>query len=169
MNHFKDGRIVNKDQGRVLFITCNLTLITAIYAFYKRIYLIPTLCILFIWITSILYWHHPINNWRRYLDIYGTHLSIAIYILCLFLYKPLYWFETIIAVVVFGMSLRNASFYYSDKYWETRRSNPDVNDDGNNRDNPFLWISTLFHSLLHITINTIGLFSIHNYHLMIMP
>ena len=130
---------------------------------------LATLCILFIWMTSILYWYHPINNWRRHLDICVTHLSIGIYLLCLFLYKPLYWLETIIAVIVSGVLLRYATLYYGNKYWTTCRSNPEFKDDGNNKDNPFLWISSIFHSLLHITINAIGLFSIHNYHLLLMP
>jgi hypothetical protein len=41
MDHFEDGRIVNKDQHCILFMTCNLTFITAVYAFYKGIYVIP--------------------------------------------------------------------------------------------------------------------------------
>jgi hypothetical protein len=123
-----NGLIVPKSYANYLLCTSCLSLVSGLYGLYKEQYNF-TMFPLGVFIASINYWIHPINNWRRYLDIlYATFAIVAQSTLA---YGAPNFNQYIIAM---GLSCLcyPLSFYFQHKN---------------------LPISVFFHSLIHIGAN----------------
>jgi hypothetical protein len=71
-----NGCILTREQYVPIFRTSFLLMGTTVYSLYRGHYYISIIPG-GIFITSINYWRKPDYSWRRYLDIYYVHLSIA--------------------------------------------------------------------------------------------
>ena len=63
-----NGLIVPKSHANYLFWTSFSSFVSGLYGLYKKQYNFAILP-LGIFVASINYWIHPVNNWRRYIDI----------------------------------------------------------------------------------------------------
>ena len=125
---FYNGLIVPRLHANYLFFTSCLSLVSGIYALYKKQYnfaIYP----LGVFITSINYWIHPINDWRRYVDM--TYVTFAI------ISQSFYAFEHPNFKPYFITILIGALFYPVSRYFQ----------------NIYLPLSTLCHSMIHIVAN----------------
>jgi hypothetical protein len=131
-NHIKcdedglyNGLIVPKTHANYLFWTSCLTFISGLYGLYKKQYNFAILP-LGIFVASINYWVHPVNNWRRYLDI--SYASFALITHSILAYG-LPNFNYYIIILSLSCLCYPVSFYFQEK---------------------FLPLSTFSHSLIHI-------------------
>jgi hypothetical protein len=124
---FYNGLIMPKLHANYLYYTSHMSLVIGLYGLYKKNMM--AIYPLIIFIASINYWRHPIDNWRRYLDI-------ACCVLCL-LFQTVQsinhpHFMSYISVMGLGVLCYPISFYFQHIY---------------------LPLSTLSHSLIHIVGN----------------
>ena len=123
-----NGLIVPKSHANYLLCTSCLSLVSGLYGLYKKQYNF-TLFPLGVFIASINYWIHPINNWRRYLDI--SYASFAIVTQSI-LTQTLSNFTPYISLLSLSCICYPLSFYFQHKN---------------------LPLSTFCHSLIHIVAN----------------
>ena len=72
-----NGLILPKSHANYLLCTSCMSLVSGLYGLYKKQHNF-TIYPLGVFIASINYWIHPINNWRRYLDIsYATFAIVT--------------------------------------------------------------------------------------------
>ena len=64
---FYNGLIMPKSHANYLYYTCHMSLFSGLYGLYQNNIL--ALYPLSVYFASINYWKHPLNDWRRYLDI----------------------------------------------------------------------------------------------------
>ena len=120
-----NGLIVPKSHANYLLCTSCLSLVSGLYGLYKKQHNF-TIYPLGVFIASINYWIHPINNWRRYLDIsYATFAIVTQSILTYDLPN----FNKYISLMTLSSLCYPLSFYFQHKN---------------------LALSTFCHSLIHI-------------------
>jgi hypothetical protein len=125
---FYNGLVMPKLHANYLFCTSFMSFASGLYALYNKQYnfaIFP----LGVFIASINYWIHPINDWRRYIDMLYAAFAIISQSFYAFdhpNFKP-YLFTMIIGTVFYPLS-----FYFQHTY---------------------LPLSTLCHSLIHIVAN----------------
>ena len=125
---FYNGLIVPRLHANYLFLTSCLSLVSGIYALYKKQYnfaIYP----LGVFITSINYWIHPINDWRRYVDMIYVTFAIISQSFCAVEHPN---FKPYLITIVIGVL-----FYPVSRYFQTI----------------YLPLSTLCHSMIHIVAN----------------
>ena len=120
-----NGLILPKSHANYLFCTSWLTFVSGLYGLYKK-QLNFAILPLGIFVASINYWIHPVNNWRRYIDISYATFSIVTQSFLAYGLPNFYYYIIIISLSCLCYPL---SFYFQDK---------------------FLPLSTLSHSLIHI-------------------
>ena len=123
-----NGLIVPKSHANYLLCTSCLSLVSGLYGLYKKQHNF-TIYPLGVFAASINYWIHPINNWRRYLDIlYATFAIVTQSILAYGMPN----FNIYICMMSLSCLCYPLSFYFQHKY---------------------LPLSTFCHSLIHIGAN----------------
>lgn len=125
---FYNGLIMPKSHSNFLLCTSCLSLISGLYALYKQQYnfaIFP----LGVFITSINYWIHPIDNWRRYIDM--LYVSFAIITQSFVAYGHPN-FKLYLITIIIGALFYPISIYFK---------------------NIYLPLSTLCHSMIHIVAN----------------
>ena len=122
-----NGLIMPKSHANYLYYTSHMSLFSGLYGLYKNDIL--ALYPLSVYFTSINYWRHPLNDWRRYFDIMCAGICIIGQTINAY-GRPN--FNVCLSIMVSGVLCYPFSFYFQDKY---------------------LPLSTLFHSLIHIVCN----------------
>jgi len=121
--------ILDKNQYILIYKTSYLSLCSFCYALYNvqyKLSIVP--CMVFL--SSILYWHNPINSWRRYLDIVVVNICA--------LYQFNFAFRSTYAIPYYIISCIGICFYPIGIYYFKKNN---------------YWKSTYSHILLHIFAN----------------
>ena len=121
------GLIIPKPHANYLYYTSHMSLIIGLYGLYKNNMM--AIYPLSVYITSITYWRHPINDWRRYVDISCSAISFICQTVQAINHPKFISYISVIALAIIFYPL---SFYFQHKY---------------------LPLSTLSHSLIHIVGN----------------
>lgn len=61
-------QVTSKSCARYIYTTAWLFLLSSIYALYRRYYDVSAVAFI-LFVSSILYWNHPLYDWRRNVDI----------------------------------------------------------------------------------------------------
>jgi hypothetical protein len=153
---YKNGWTVNKFQQRYLFLTCNLTAITSLFATYMKVKPIQYVPIYSIWVTSILYWWNPTQGWRRTLDVIISHTCIGFFTTCLLYYRPKNWLPCAAGIAASSYFFRTWSLDHFEKLKQIHNYDCPLESEGiytcpikSNHS----WKSVLHHSGIHIFTN----------------
>ena len=120
--------LLEKEQYILIYRVSYLTLCTALYAIYRKYYILSSLPT-FIFLSSINYWRYPTYSWRRTLDIIVVKSSFLIQDIVVYNaeYANLYYCIHMLTLICYISGL-----YYHDKN---------------------TWVSTYCHLSVHVVAN----------------
>jgi hypothetical protein len=163
---YKNGWNVSYFQQKFLFFTANLTAISSFIAHSLSSHISQKIPIYSIWIASLLYWHNPLQNWRRNLDIYVSHFGISFYILCLIYYKPKFWLLSCFGIGFSAFIFRHLSLKCSNELEKIHNYSCENENNGIYfcpKKHILSWKSVLYHSGIHVFTNLFASLSLYFY------
>ena len=166
MIFYNNGWNVNKFQQKFLFATSNITGLSSIYAYNAKVPYYIAFPIYAVWFASNLYWINPIDNWRRKLDIYTNYISLTILVIFGIIYKPPYWYLSLLIIGGSGLLFRLLSIYYSNLLKELHNNTLANDNEGIYYcpiKNNYSWNSALAHSGIHFFANIGVILTIYSY------
>jgi len=122
--------VLRKNQYTLLWYTSWFSLVSSLYAIHRKYYdlsLVPG----GIFLTSINYWRKPDYSWRRYIDI--TYVQVSNYYQLYRVYKSENFNEYSKLVYL------SILYFFLGVYYHKKGE---------------YWISTFYHALVHLLINT---------------
>jgi len=153
---YNNGWSVTNAQQKFLFATCNITGLTSYYVYKSNSPKYLQYPIYAVWIASNLYWIHPIDNWRKKVDMLLAHTCIPFLSVCGVIYKPPYWYLTSFAISGSALLFRKISMYYYNLL-EKLHDETNKHDKEGNYVCPikygYSWKSVLAHGGIHLCTN----------------
>jgi hypothetical protein len=164
---YNNGWNVTPLQQKYLFLTSNLSALTAYYAYKNKLSPHLYLPIGAIWVTSIIYWINPLQHgWQKTLDICTSHLAITYYCGALCITAPPYWWVSVCGIMGSAVLFRWKSLEYYQKILDEHDSTCPNEQAGiyhSEHKNWLSWKCALYHSGIHIFTNMVAGLSIYSY------